>query len=330
MTARRSGYFSWHMQRRPKPKQCPGTGRWFGRQAFTLVELLVVIGILLFLIAITALVVPSAVEGQRASQGGVLLQGWLVQAQQRAMLDQAPRGVRLFPDPNNPQFLTRAQFIERPDDFTGPASDASRIGTFASGSKIKTYNQPNQVQLTLPGGTAGVTFFGTSLDPIQPGDYLEVLGGGTMHRINSVGVIDPQNAILTLNSPLPVAISQPTPFFRIERAPRLQGNEPEPLPAGVGVDTNTNQIYGNPIPRNSDGSVDILFSPRGEVLNNPGSDKIILWLRDMNQPSEFGGSPILIVVFVRSGRIGAYPVNPDSAYYPPPYTAQQYPYALVQ
>jgi prepilin-type N-terminal cleavage/methylation domain-containing protein len=290
------------------------------RRGFTLVELLVVITILLFLISIAVLVVPAAVEGQRASQGAVLLQGWLVQAQQRALLDQAPRGLRLFPDPNNPNFLTRAQFIERPDDFTG----------LASNSTVQTNSNLSSLSLTLPGNT-GVTFTGNpNLDPVQPGDSIEVLGGGTMHRINNISVTTPQQAILTLNSPLPVSISVATPNFRIERAPRLQGDEPMPLPASVGVDINTNQTYNNPLPRNADGSLDILFSPRGEVLGNPGTDKIILWLRDMSQPSEFSGSPTLIVVFTRSGRIGAYPVNPDPNYYPPPYTAQQYPYALVQ
>jgi prepilin-type N-terminal cleavage/methylation domain-containing protein len=296
------------------------------RRGFTLVELLVVIAIVLLLISITVLVVPAAVEGQRASQGAVLLQGWLVQAQQRALLDQAPRGLRLFPDPNNRNFLTRAQFIERPDDFTGPGS----YNNPNLDSQISSYNnQWNQLQLFLPNNT-GITIIGEDssgnpwpLDPIQPGDYIEVLGGGTMHRIEKVTSVPGSNglqAILTLSSKLPQVITQKTRYFRIERAPRLQGDEPMPLPASVGVDINTNQTYNNPLPRNADNSLDILFSPRGEVLGNPGTDKIILWLRDMSQPSEFSGSPTLIVVFTRSGRIGAYPVNPDP----------NNPYALVQ
>jgi prepilin-type N-terminal cleavage/methylation domain-containing protein len=310
------------------------------RRGFTLVELLVVIAIVLLLISITVLVVPAAVEGQRASQGAVLLQGWLVQAQQRALLDQAPRGLRLFPDPNNPNFLTRAQFIERPDDFTGPGS----YNNPNLDSQISSYNnQSNQLQLFLPGNT-GITIIGEDssgkpwpLDPIQPGDYIEVLGGGTMHRIEKVTSVPGSNglqAILTLSSKLPQVITQKTRYFRIERAPRLQGDEPMPLPASVGVDITVadprppnppNPKYGYSLPLNMDSNgqplfLDILFSPRGEVLGNPGTDKIILWLRDMSQPSEFSGSPTLIVVFTRSGRIGAYPVNPDP----------NNPYALVQ
>src|SRR5260370_1288946 len=59
------------------------------------------------------------------AQGGALLQGWLDIAKQRALRDQAPRGLRLYvsSDPNLlaqvGNIVTEAQYIDQPDDFTG-------------------------------------------------------------------------------------------------------------------------------------------------------------------------------------------------------------------
>jgi prepilin-type N-terminal cleavage/methylation domain-containing protein len=280
------------------------------RRAFTLVELLVVMFIIVLLAAIAVLIVPGAVNSQRASQGGAMLQGWIMTAQQRAVLDRAPRGVRLYPDPNNPNYLIRAQYIERPDDFTGGQISGSGQQVVFSG-------------VDLTGGNTDPTLY-----PVQPGDYLEVQGGGAVHQIKAVSA-----TAVTLVSPLPVPITVPTANYRIERAPRLSGDDPETLPTDIAVDISTNQQFGNPLPmtRNPDGSVsyDILFSPKGEVVYpNTGQPQIILWVHDVTQATPFVADPSLIVIFPRSGRIGAYPVNPD-----PNYTSGNglsYPYAFVQ
>jgi hypothetical protein len=76
--------------------------------------------------------------------------------------------------------------------------------------------------------------------------------------------------------------------------------------------------------------IDILFSPSGQVIT-PGvaTSNLHLWVRcpveaDANDPTksayagapgngQFYGSPTIVSVFVRTGFVGAYPPNPNSA-----------------
>src|SRR5262249_47923700 len=71
------------------------------RGGFTLVELLVVIAIFLVLSGLAIMFFPRLDESQRSSLGATSLQGTLQIARMRALRDERPAGVRLFPDPNN-------------------------------------------------------------------------------------------------------------------------------------------------------------------------------------------------------------------------------------
>jgi prepilin-type N-terminal cleavage/methylation domain-containing protein len=79
-----------------------------GRRGLTLIELLVVITIAVALFAITAALAPHFSERQRATRGASQLQGWLLIAKQRALRDNAPRGIRLPALTNAPAY---AQYI---------------------------------------------------------------------------------------------------------------------------------------------------------------------------------------------------------------------------
>src|SRR5438552_67707 len=96
------------------------------RSGFTLVELLVVIILILTLAAIAVAFVPRVNERRRAAQGAEQLQGWLLQAKQRALRDRVPTGIRLQPGTRLPTatvpntlFVTDLQYIQKPDDFGG-------------------------------------------------------------------------------------------------------------------------------------------------------------------------------------------------------------------
>jgi hypothetical protein len=273
-------------------------------------------GIVLMLSAIAVLVVPSAMDSQRASQGAARLQGWLMTAQQRAVLDRAPRGIRLMPDPggSNNQWLTQMLFIERPDDFTG--------GTVSSVPPGGGQPTPNQLYFTgvdLSGGNSNAFLY-----PVQVGDYVEVQGGGPMHLITAVT----PNSVTLSGSGLPQPITTATANYRIERAARVLGEEPQEMPANIAVDLSTNTQFNSPLAANADGSVDVLFSPKGEVLGNIGAPQIIFWVHDTTQTDAFQGAPSLIAVFPRSGKIAAYEVNPDSTFTGS--NGLAYPYAFVQ
>src|SRR2546429_698108 len=93
--------------RRPRP-----------RGGFTLVELLVAIGLLLVLMTLAILIIPSINNAQQATQAGTQLQQWLEIAKQSAMRDRAPRGIRLLPGKGTSATVqvTDLEFLEQPPD----------------------------------------------------------------------------------------------------------------------------------------------------------------------------------------------------------------------
>src|SRR4051794_23355705 len=96
------------------------------RRAFTLVELLVVMAVIIILATISLMVVPGVIEQDRTTDGAGLTRQWMMIAKNRAARDQLPRGLRLLiaPDPNNryktpanggsPLLVTELQYIEAP------------------------------------------------------------------------------------------------------------------------------------------------------------------------------------------------------------------------
>jgi prepilin-type N-terminal cleavage/methylation domain-containing protein len=66
------------------------------RSGYTLIELLVVIGLVATLAALTAAFYPSAAASATESRAAMQVQGWLNIAKQKALRDQAPRGLRLW------------------------------------------------------------------------------------------------------------------------------------------------------------------------------------------------------------------------------------------
>jgi len=78
------------------------------RQAFTLVEMLVVITVLLVLAGVTVTSINITLEGERVRSGARQLQSYLLGARDRAAYSQLPRGVRFeigdLTDPTNYRF----------------------------------------------------------------------------------------------------------------------------------------------------------------------------------------------------------------------------------
>jgi prepilin-type N-terminal cleavage/methylation domain-containing protein len=162
------------------------------RQAFTLVEMMVAIAILLALAALAYFFVPQVFSRQMASEGASQLQGWIFMAQQRAKRDLAPRGIRLnLSQGATPQYVTDLQFIEQPDDYYVFGAVISSItGTTVS--------------------FTGLDFFGgngpgtPALWQVQVGDYL-IVNSGLPHQITAVG---PANAAAGTTLTLaPVAVT---------------------------------------------------------------------------------------------------------------------------
>jgi prepilin-type N-terminal cleavage/methylation domain-containing protein len=277
------------------------------RLGFTLVEMLVVIVIVMILATLTVALTPRIAGSQKAPRGAEQLQGWLFISKNRAKRDQLPTGLRLMIDDDG--YVRSLKFIQQPDDFNG--------GTVRV--------QAPKMNVVI--GT-GVQFTGGFVDltqntyPVQPGDYIEFKGGGLVHMID--GVLGANQ--LHLASPMPYPIND-TADYRIIRKPRvLVGETPMLLPQDIVVDINTNVKYSNPLPPvsvvkdstglNGEQYIDLLFGPSGGVLNVPGQSSFLcLWVRDMTTepptgvPAEFGGEPLLVTLYKRTGSLAVHPAD---------------------
>lgn len=85
------------------------------RFAFTLVEMLVALVIIIALAAMTAAILPRAMDQQKSSRAADQVMRWLLIAKQWAQVDQRPRGVRFTPDQNG--YAWTAQYIQLPEDY---------------------------------------------------------------------------------------------------------------------------------------------------------------------------------------------------------------------
>ncbi len=317
---------------------------------FTLIELLVAIGIILFLAALAVRFLPTAYNEGREANAAASVQGWFDLAKQKALRDQAPRGIRLWIDPTTTLQVTEAEFIEQPDPYTGDAI----------------YSDPNDLRHVYfdPQGKAPVPdVCNGQLAPnpvtqtydkwyIQPGDILQLFGGQSYlvrdyqnmapwpnhvplgFKLNPevwpwplVGVV--QRVQAELNTPLAMPIPSPgNTNYRILRQPRPIGDEKLQLPEGIVIDLAANALgspFTNPAtlyPWNqlpiaagqTPPYLDIMFAPSGQVvLPQISNESINLWVRGpdpLNPGDYFAGNPTIIAIFVRTGFVAAF--APDS------------------
>ena len=324
------------------------------RSAFTLIELLTVIAIIAVLAALTAIFFPNFQDTELVNRGADQLQNWLLSAKMQAKRDGLPTG--LFLKPGGPATLPftvpTAAYIQQPNPFamgiyTGADTDPNpslAFGTFGF-PRAKFFIPPASPapQITFFDGTAGAI--------VSPGDYLEVYGGGVLHRIRRVPnpsndpvpffpptplASPPENASLILeagSAPIP-PLTPPTANmiglpanYRIILSPReMAGEQQLILPTNVIVSFETPDPM-NPaftlsrnVPLDSNGFPQILFSPSGAVVGQgTGTGQIILWVRDAGPtktPITMAdltlGKGTLITIQPRTGFIAAHPVAPGA------------------
>jgi prepilin-type N-terminal cleavage/methylation domain-containing protein len=299
------------------------------RPGFTLIEMLVVLGIILLLSTLAVIYYPKLQDSQQMIRASDKVVQALGNARQRAKRDGLPTGVRFEVDPTT-GYITQFEYIQQPDNFSFGNCQGSYPIPKGKPSDPQTYNN-SVVDFALP---SGVDFQGAAVglnvadqSPVQPGDYLEVFGGGGVFRV--IGAI-PKPPGTGFNSAIQINYSStpdlnpliyPTSNYRIIRQPRkLIGEDPITLPKNFVLDTglipSSNAI---PMRLMTVGPLtvafnEILFSPSGSVIGRgTGGDKIILWLRDLSQPTleapdPYAGSPVLISIQVRTGFISANPV----------------------
>ena len=322
------------------------------RTGFTLMELLVVVALIGVMAGLAIYFVPTFNTSAKSARGAADLQQWLNTARQRAIRDQAPRGLRILFDPVS-GLAAKCQFLELPDDFgAGRYYDAATSTWLNLQLKASPDGSPNKVWLTNSSGKPAINFgknvggrlsgpdglnFTDDDPPVQIGDYLELGGVGLSHYILDSEQSDKKGSptvydMLVLGSSLPQSISSPVVNFRVLRKPRVVGDETFDLPRSIVIDGTTNGTstvagtYSNAVtypitaafieslPTDAAGNLDIMFAPTGVVM--PGSTskaKIYLWVRSTEYPGTFDGEPTLIVVYINSGLVASYAVNVGNA-----------------
>jgi prepilin-type N-terminal cleavage/methylation domain-containing protein len=314
------------------------------RPSFTLVELLVVISIILLLATLGYLLLPGMFSNYRRVGAVDRVSQWLLTARQRAKRDGVPTGLRLLPvtdangkvvvNPDGSVWVRQLQYVQQPEPLVGGALTPNLAGgppTFSGGYCVSVTNGVvtfNNVDFVAGGSTVDEYL-------VQPGDYLELFGGGSVHLIANVTGTTLTLNDTTVNYPAPF---QPTTNYRILRQPRpLLGEKALDVPGDTVIDlgkparsdANGNPLSFQPAPAPPDSRslnvperlvglapqqklvLEVVFSPSGAVLTQ-NTGKVILWLRDSTATPPDLGSPSLIGIPVRTGFIGAYDVAPGN------------------
>jgi prepilin-type N-terminal cleavage/methylation domain-containing protein len=277
------------------------------RRGFTLIELLVVIGILAFLAAMTALFFPRFQERQQVETGANNLSGALFIAKQMARRDGLPTGIQFLVTGNT---CTQFQYIQQPDDF----AQGQYLGHVSGNAHIAQFSNDTQTQ--------------HALSLVQPGDHLEIYGGGPPRYITATNPTAKRLTIRagTLGSvALPGVVVTPGPGaptnYRIIPQPRpIQGERMLNLPTDVIIDTGTlhgSSVRSSKMPPGNQ----ILFAPSGAVIGSGAASPGYFYfyvrdngqdtIRKINQSKVFEGNPRLVVVYPRTGFIATHPVNPN-------------------
>lgn len=309
------------------------------RSAFTLVELLVVISIIVTLSTLVFTVFNSHAGSDRTRAAARIAQSVLLGAKDRALHAKDPRGVRLIRDVTDPTLVTGFAYL---------APLASETAGNLPGQTPQ-----NSVSVTRPGlpassdamqivisGPQGQAWFAHDQRGLWPAAVLQVRipaqTGQWYYLVRQQpsapfwGTLDPQgNLNLTLQAPFLGGKSWPANVNAIDATDsnascEIQlGNEllgfhqPISLPSRVVIDLDQS-ILAAP----ASGDIDIMFSPRGMVTGPLAAlGPMHLLLNDLSDASrnlspldpENRGEKLILTIFPQSGLVATFPIDPTDA-----------------
>jgi prepilin-type N-terminal cleavage/methylation domain-containing protein len=208
--------------REPKVSKSPRLG-------FTLIEMLVVIGIMLLMVGAAATLMQPASESRRAREAGRSLNVYCSNARNRALTNGRPCGVTFHCfSTTGPAFAMTVDQCETPPFYAGD--------TDASAAQIQQINAADPTTFSVRFTDAGPT-----TDMVKPGDTIQFNEQGYSYRITST-------AAKTITVVLPSTPGAITPWpvgptnwsiampYRIIRGPMKGIATPLQLPARVVVD----------------------------------------------------------------------------------------------
>jgi prepilin-type N-terminal cleavage/methylation domain-containing protein len=321
-----------------------------GRRGFTLIELLVVMAIVIALVGMTMIIVPGALNKDRAATAATELTGAMQINRSRAVRDGLPRGVRLLVgNPSNPAgIVTEFQHIESPPVFVpntdgppqlttpfdpnavpwvefaytvsaGPAPPAGTVTGRTCTIRKLTADQATQIVNAVPAlpngppATLSLPTLGTTHQILSPQPTAAADGtliNGTTQLFALTVTLDQYP-----DGALGGQTSWRTYHFGVYGPARpLLGEETYQLPQNSCVDLNLSSPAGGAA------DYDILFGPSGQLVNTSstgGTGQVFLWIRDPNRGTppapDFvkGGEQLILVVKAKTGAVGTAPANHD-------------------
>ena len=241
------------------------------RRGFTLVEMLIVIGIMLLLVAAAATIMPAAAESRRIREAGRGLNVYLGSARNRAMETGRPCGVIFHCIPGTLSAINLDQ-CEVPPQYAGQNTNSTASVTLSGAGTVS---------LTFSDGA----FSSTSGVPVYPGDLIQLNGQGVFYtvagsasnnvdsttgRLSNVGSASaPLIATFdtTQGQIVPWTTTPTTLPYCIFRSPMKSGATPLQLPSGAVVDLRDSGVGSNYIGATyaTMTTFTVLFSPTGAV-----------------------------------------------------------------
>lgn len=293
------------LARRPAA-QCPPAS--FPRRAgYTLVEMLIVVGIFMLLLTMTLLTVRFTRDGDRITDAASRIQSFLGGARDRAIYARKPRGVRLFlnadtEDPNNPSPLayrtvSAMAYIDPAEtwsdgviqlrrwdpDLNGATNTGGNVDINQDGAN----DNPRDIWMVVGDGTAwwelkrrGLLFDGMRIRIPKGPD-------GSWYPINTrlLDTNQPPPATQALVLGVPYRDPGDTPKdravayetggpedYEIELPPRILPIEPFRLPEGTVIDLDGSKIpdaWRPSAPGFATGSGNSLYSPYIDIIYSP-------------------------------------------------------------
>lgn len=287
------------------------TSRTAVRAAFTLVELLIVMTIILIILGITLATIDFSRNGDKVTAGARQVQSFISGARSRAMYNDEIRGVRMFIEQNlggsgaGSRTVTTMAYVAPGGYWSSPENSSKIQLERIDGNGDGKYDDEDEDLVTIVRGFGNPGWWnlkrrGLLVDglririPAGTGNWYPIsVGSDSSTALDYNPTLDitsppPDEQILFLQIPYATdgnsgSRTQQVPgllTYDIELPTRLLPQAPSIMPAGVVIDLDGSKVPNSWRPTTGPGGLysgymDILFSPRGNILGDAAGSGVL-------------------------------------------------------